>query len=68
MKEKAYIARNKNGDLYIYTKGKPYKGACIWATGHPNCAAKIDNHILPEIKWEDEEPTEINIEIVNKKQ
>ena len=50
--------------LLCHTKGKPYKGACIWATDHPNCAAKIDNHILPEIKWEDEEPTEVSIEII----
>ena len=26
----------------------------------------IDNDLFPEVKWEDEEPTEINIEIVNK--
>ena len=68
MRQKAYIARNKNGNLYIYTKGKPYKGACIWGTNNPDYVAKIDNNILQEIKWEDEEPTEINIEIVNKQQ
>lgn len=65
MKEKAYIARDKNGDLYIYTKWKPYKGDCVWCTGKPYCSTKIDNNILPEIKWEDKEPTEVSIEIVS---
>ena len=67
MEKKAYIARNKNGNLYIYTKGKPYKGACIWATSNPDYAAKIDNNILHEIKWDDKEPTEVTIEIVRDK-
>ena len=67
MEKKAYIARNKNGNLYIYTKGKPYKGACIWGTSNPDYAAKIDNNILHEIKWDDKEPTEVTIEIVRDK-
>ena len=67
MEKKAYIARNKNGNLYIYTKGKPYKGACIWGTCNPDYAAKIDNNILHEIKWDDKEPTEVTIEIVRDK-
>lgn len=29
---------------------------------------KIDSMLFPEVKWEDEEPTEINIEIVSKHQ
>ena len=30
--------------------------------------SSIDQDLFPEVKWEDEEPTEINIEIVNKQQ
>ena len=67
MEVKAFIARDKDGDLYIYTKGKPYKCAFVWSTGNPICAAKIDNNIFPEIKWEDKEPTEVTIEIVGEK-
>ena len=29
MEVKAFIARDKDGDLYIYTKGKPYKCAFV---------------------------------------
>ena len=68
MKKKAYIARDKSGGLYIYTKGKPYKGVWLWGTDNPDCTAKISSNILPEIKWEDEEPTEVTIEIVGKEE
>ena len=68
MKKKTYIARDRSGELYIYTKGKPDKGAWFWGTDNPDCVAKIGNNILPEIKWEDEEPTEVTIEIVGKEE
>ena len=67
MKTKAYIARDKGGNLCIYTDGKPHKVATFWAVEEPGCSAKISNHLFPEVKWEDAEPTEVSIEIVGKK-
>ena len=67
MKTKAYIARDKGGNLCIYTDGKPHKVATFWAVEEPGCSAKISNHLFPEVTWEDEEPTEVRIEIVSKK-
>ena len=67
MKTKAYIARDKGGDLCIYTGGKPYKVATFWALEEPGCSGKISNNLFPDVKWEDEEPTEVRIEIVGKK-
>lgn len=67
MKTKAYIARDKGGNLCIYTDGKPHKVATFWAVVEPGCSGKISNHLFPDVKWEDEEPTEVTIEIVGKK-
>lgn len=67
MKETAYIARDKGGNLCIYTGGKPHKVATFWAVYEPGCSAKISNYLFPEITWEDKEPTEVSIEIVGKK-
>ena len=67
MKEKAYIARDKGGNLCIYTGGKPHKVATFWALEEPGCSGKISNHLFPDVKWEDENPTEVAIEIVGKK-
>ena len=68
MKAKAYIARDKSGNLCIYTGGKPYKCVSFWALMELCCSAKISNYLFPEVKWDDAEPTEVRIEIVGKKQ
>lgn len=65
---KAFIARDKDGDLYLYTPNSPTKLGVIWQLTYKSgyTTFKIDNALFPEVKWEDKEPTEINIEIVNK--
>lgn len=59
-----WVARDKDGDLYIYEE-KPYKNAHVW-----NCNkldyVQIGEELLPEVKWEDEEPTEVEL-IIRKK-
>lgn len=70
---RAFIARDSAGDLYLYTQKPPMKGAEIWVSTskieyNTYNTFKIDNALFPEVKWEDKEPTEINIEIVNKHQ
>lgn len=67
MKTKAYIARDKSGELCIYTGGKPHKCISCWAVMEPGCSGKISNYLFPEVTWEDEEPTEVIIEIVGEK-
>lgn len=67
---KAFIARDKNGELYIYLGRKPYKAKFSWTlySGEPDDFKKIpDKYLFPEVKWEDEEPTEVSIKIVVKK-
>lgn len=77
---KAFIARDSDGGLYLYYSN-PYlkppiksekilKTEKMWVSLYtPRNTVKIikiDSMLFPEVKWEDEEPTEINIEIVSK--
>lgn len=67
---KAFIARDKNGELYIYLGCKPYKAKYSWNlySHEYNYFKKIpDKNLFPEVKWEGEEPTEVEIKIVDKK-
>ena len=60
----AWVARDKDGMLYLYA-AKPRKYQSKWL---PNIRAdffEIDRELFPEVKWEDEEPTEIEISIRN---
>lgn len=64
--KKWYIARDINGDLYLYL-GKPIKNIneeCWYAQlGKAIC---FENDEFPNVKWEDEEPTEVEL-IIKKK-
>lgn len=67
---KAFIARDKDGGLYIYLGCKPYKSKYSWnlySHEHDYFKKIPDKDLFPEVKWEDEEPTEVSIEIVSKK-
>lgn len=59
--EKWYVARDKSGDLYLYL-GKPIKNIneeCWYAQlGKAIC---FENDEFPNVKWKDEEPTEVKL-------
>lgn len=61
--KKWYVARDKNGDLYLYS-GKPIKyieeGSWDEELG---ALMYIENDEFPNVKWEDEEPTEVEFTI-----
>ena len=64
MKEiEAWVARDYDGSLYIYT-AKPEKKSDFW---HAPGAGymKLDDSLFPELKWSDEEPKEIKLSISN---
>ena len=66
---KAFIARDSDGKLFLYSPNPPIKETTQWISLDGRSSIfKIDDELFPEIKWEDEEPTEINIKIVNKQQ
>ena len=52
-----YIARDENGNLWLY-KVKPFKAGISWCTGNceNNNVFNLFNQIFEFIKWEDEEP------------
>lgn len=57
-----WVARDKSDYLYVYTE-KPKKGSIQWQipSVENGMIAQIDSALLPEVKWEDEEPTEVDI-------
>lgn len=66
---KAFIARDSDGRLFLYSPNPPIKETTQWMSLDGRSSIfKIDDGLFPEVKWEDKEPTEINIEIVNKHQ
>lgn len=66
---KAFIARDLDGRLFLYSPNPPIKDTTQWnSLDGRNSIFKIDDGLFPEVKWKDKEPTEINIEIVNKQQ
>ena len=65
---KGFITRDSDDKLFLYQK-PPIKTEKEWKlASNLDIVFTIDEDLFPEVKWEDEEPTEINIEIVNKKQ
>ena len=55
---KGFVARDRDGKLFLY-EGKPIRYNNKWVGGalfHP-----ID--LLPQVKWEDKEPTPVEITI-----
>lgn len=53
-----YIARDKDGDLYIYIEKTTKSKACHWNPTGCRCFVAY-NHLFQFIKWEDEEPYSI---------
>lgn len=59
-KAKAWIARDKDGDLFVYSD-IPIRCKNHW--GYPACF-NLDKSMFPSIKWEDDEPTEAYITLI----
>lgn len=57
----AWLARDYNGSLYIYTE-KPQKLLDTWFVSGL-VLLKISDILFPEVKWSDEEPTKVKIVI-----
>lgn len=57
---KLYLARDKNRLLYLF-KDMPIKDETVW-NSHRNHIL-LGYNLFPEVKWEDEEPTEVELVI-----
>jgi len=58
----AWIARDKNGSLWLYSD-EPWKGALGWKVDCGVWIESLDSSEFPEVKWEDENATEVELEI-----
>lgn len=56
-KEYKYIARDKNGLIYLYTS-RPSKSVSLWKT-YGGVRLFLFDHLFKFIKWEDDEPYSI---------
>lgn len=56
-----YVARDKDGNLYLFQK-RPRKSNNfhVWLEECINMI-KLDSSLFPEVSWEDEEPTEVEL-------
>lgn len=57
-----WVARDKNGLLYLY-ENKPMKFSTTFDEHNGFCVELLNSDLFPEVKWEDEEPTEIELVI-----
>lgn len=59
-----YVARDKDGTLCVFFN-KPVKSDIweIWQSriDYLRDYFKLDSSLFPEVKWEDEEPTEVEL-------
>lgn len=58
---KAWVARDYDGSLYMYSD-KPKKKSYFWHAPKVGYML-LDDSLFPEVKWEDEEPTEITLTV-----
>lgn len=62
----AWIARDEDGGLYCFYHGKPIKvDGGDWELPTKNYwdYVSLDKNLFPQIKWEDEEPTKVELTI-----
>lgn len=61
---KCWVARDKDGMLYLYGT-KPQKNKYDWKVQvlSPTTISRLPKEWYPEVRWEDEEPLEIIVEV-----
>lgn len=65
MRKKFYVARDKDGTLFLYSGGKPVKckhfdGQWGWSESVRGCCT-LPKTMFPNVKWEDKEPLEVKL-------
>ena len=57
-----WVARDKDGSLFLYVNQKPSKEETIW-NDYYGRYIEIDGSLFPEVQWSDEEPTKVRLVI-----
>lgn len=60
----AWVARDEDGSLYMYS-AKPKKKCVFWHAPKVGYM-KLDDSLFPEVQWSDEEPTEFKLTVKKK--
>lgn len=67
MEEKitAWVAREQDGTLILYVGGMPFKGTNFWKLYDPDGIGMqyLNKESFPQVKWEDKEPTKVELTI-----
>ena len=58
-----WVARNKNGSLFLFVDQKPFKEGDWWEIWFIDYYFNLDPNLFPEVKWSDEEPTKVRLVI-----
>lgn len=56
---KLYVARDKDGSLWLYNS-LPIKEHAVWFN---TTYMRLDTNLFPDVKWENGEPTEVELVI-----
>lgn len=65
---KLWIARDKDGDLWLFS-GEPTKREDVWGNKQGyfgRSILQLSADLFPDVQWEDDEPTEVELKIVKK--
>lgn len=55
-----WIARDKNGDLWLFKKKPQKQEAGFWSVGViTDVILQLPKQTFPEVKWEDKKPREL---------
>lgn len=57
--KKMYLVRKHNGTLHLCIGGYAVKDGTTWIFKDGATIVRLDKEYFPEVKWEDDEPTEV---------
>ena len=65
MKQEIWLARDENNYLFLFVGDKPIKVGSFWVGTKSNyISVLLNEEEYPEVKWSDDEPTKVKLEIV----
>lgn len=57
--KKMFLVRKRNGTLHLFIGGYAVKECNTWIFEGGTTIVRLDKEYFPEVKWEDDEPTEV---------